>query len=163
MSIEVRAINEADIEGFREALDWVAKEKRFLAQFSAPPLERAIEFVTAGIAANVSQFVALDDAKIVGWADIFPDKSAAMTHSGSLGIGVVAEYRSQGIGKKLLVSCINKAQENGISRITLHVRADNEKAIGLYTSVGFQTEGVMRNYMLIDGTYYDGLIMSLLN
>lgn len=163
MTIEVRAITEADIEGFREALDSVAKEKQYLAQFSAPPIERAIEFVTAGIAANVSQFVALDGAKIVGWADIFPDKSAAMTHSGSLGIGVVSEYRGRGIGKKLLMSCVQKAQENGISRIVLHVRADNENAISLYKKVGFQTEGVMKNYVLVDGTYYDGIIMSLLN
>ncbi len=163
MTIEVRAIREEDIVGFRDALDSVAKERRFLARFSAPPLERTIEFVTAGIATNVSQFVALDGSKIVGWADIFPDKSAAMTHSGSLGIGVVSEYRGRGIGKLLLVACIKQAQDNGISRIVLHVRADNEKAIGLYTSVGFQTEGVMKNYMLIDGTFYDGLIMSLLN
>lgn len=159
----VRAINEGDIEGFRDALDSVAVERRFLAQFSAPTLERTIEFVTAGIAANVSQFVALDGPTIVGWADIFPDKSEAMTHSGSLGIGVVSDYRGRGIGKMLLVSCIKKAQENGISRIVLHVRADNEKAIGLYASVGFQTEGVMKNYMLIDGIFYDALIMSLLN
>ena len=163
MTIEVRAIKESDIEGFREALDSVAKEKQYLAQFSAPPIERAIEFVTAGIAANVSQFVALDGDRIVGWADIFPDKSAAMTHSGSLGMGVVSEYRSRGIGKLLLVACIKKAQENGILRVALHVRADNVKAISLYTSVGFQTEGVMKNYMLIDGTFFDALIMSLLN
>lgn len=163
MTIQVRAIKEEDIDGFREALDLVAKEKRFLAQFSAPPLERTIEFVTSGIAANVSQFVALIDDRIVGWADIFPDKSAAMTHSGSLGIGVVSEYRGRGIGKMLLVSCVKKAQENGISRIVLHVRADNESAVALYKKVGFQTEGVMKNYMLIDGIFYDALIMSLLN
>ncbi len=163
MTIEVRAIREEDIVGFREALDSVAREKQYLAQFSAPPLERTIEFVTAGIAENVSQFVALNDNRIVGWADIFPDKSAAMTHSGSLGIGVVSEYRGRGIGKILLVSCIKKARENGILRIVLHVRADNEKAIALYTAVGFQTEGVMKNYMLIEGTFYDALIMSLLN
>lgn len=162
MTIEVRAIKESDVAGFREALDSVAKEKRYLAQFSAPSIERAIDFVTAGIAENVSQFVALDGVRIVGWADIFPDKSATMKHSGSLGMGVVAEYRGQGIGTILLVSCIKKAQGNGISRIALHVRTDNENAIGLYKKVGFQTEGVMKNYMFIDGTYYDALIMSLL-
>lgn len=163
MTIQVRAIQESDIEGFREVLDSVAKEKRYLAQFEAPTIERTIAFVTEGIANNVSQFVALDENTIVGWADIFPNKYPSMTHSGSLGIGLLSEYRGQGIGKKLLISCITKAQENGISRIALQVRADNENAIALYKKVGFQTEGVMRNYMLFDGVFYDGLTMSLLN
>lgn len=163
MTVEVRAIREDDIDGFRAALDEVAKEKRFLAQFSAPPIERVIKFVTDGIDENVSQFVALDGERIVGWADIFPDKSESMTHSGSLGIGVISEYRGQGIGGKLLASCIKKAQDNGISRIVLHVREDNENAIALYKRAGFQAEGVMKNYMLIDGIFFGALIMSLIS
>ena len=163
MTNQVRAIQESDIEGFREVLDSVAKEKRYLAQFAAPTIERTIIFVTEGIQNNVSQFIALDDKTIIGWADIFPDKFPSMTHSGSLGIGLLSEYRGQGIGKLLLMACINKAQKNGISRIALQVRADNENAIALYKKVGFETEGVMRNYMLIDGIFYDALTMSLLS
>lgn len=162
MTIKVRAIAEQDIEGFREVLDSVAKERRFLAQFSAPPDDKVTKFVTDGIAENVSQFVALDGTRVVGWADIFPGRAPATKHCGSLGMGVIAEYRKQGIGERLLVACVEKAQRNGISRIALHVRTDNQNAIGLYKKIGFQTEAVMTDYMLIDGTYYDALLMSLI-
>ena len=161
MAIEIRLITPADITGFRDALDSVSKEKRYLASFEAPELDRVSKFVLDNIATNISQFVALDGSRVVGWADISPERAAAIKHCGSLGMGVVAEYRGQGIGERLLVACIQKAQRNGISRIDLHVRIDNQNAIELYKKAGFQTEGVMTNSMLVDGTYYDALLMSL--
>lgn len=161
MAIEIRAIAEGDIEGFRDALDSVAKEKRYLARFAAPHMDRVKEFVTEGILANVSQFVAVDDGRIVGWADVFPEQAEAVKHCGSLGMGVVEEYRGQGIGSRLLVACLEKAHRNGITRIELRVRADNQNAIALYKKTGFQTEGVLRFDMLVDGTFYDTLLMGL--
>ena len=161
MAIEIRAIAERDIEGFHDVFDSVAKEKRYLATFAASSIDKTVKFVTDGILENVSQFVALDGARIVGWADIFPERAAAIKHCGSLGMGVVAEYRSQGIGEQLLMACIEKAQKNGISRIELHVRADNHNAIALYKKIGFQIEGVLMRSMLVDGTFYDALLMSL--
>lgn len=56
----------------------------------------------------------------------------------------------------------SKAQAKGITRIELEVRADNERAIGLYKSLGFQQEAVKRHAMRFDGVYYDALQMSLL-
>ena len=161
MGIEVRLITEADIAGFRDALDSVAKEKRYLASFEAPPLDRVSKFVLDNIETNVSQFVSLDGSRVVGWADISPERAAAIKHVGSLGMGIISEYRGQGIGKRLLVACVEKALQNGLSRIELQVRTDNENAIGLYKKAGFQTEGIMTGSMLVDGTYYDTLLMSL--
>ncbi|OIQ69372.1 mycothiol acetyltransferase [mine drainage metagenome] len=161
MSIEVRAITEGDIEGFREALDSVAKEKRYLASFVAPPIDRVTTFVLGNIASNVSQFVALDGNQVIGWADISPERAEAIKHIGSLGMGIVTGYRGQGIGKRLLVACVEKAQQNGLTRIELQVRVDNENAIELYKKVGFQTEAVLADYLFMDGNYYDALQMSL--
>ena len=161
MAIEIRLITEADIAGFREALDSVAAEKRYLAIFEAPDLDKVTKFVLDNIATNVSQFVALDGSCVVGWADISPERAAAIKHVGSLGMGIISEYRGQGIGERLLLACVEKAQRNGISRIDLQVRIDNESAIKLYEKVGFQTEGVMKGSMLVDETYFDTLLMGL--
>ncbi|MFA5959568.1 MAG: GNAT family N-acetyltransferase [Tatlockia sp.] len=38
---------------------------------------------------------------------------------GSLGIGIIASYRRLGIGKKLLQTAIQKAQQKGFTRIEL--------------------------------------------
>jgi len=161
MAIEVRLITEADIAGFRDALDSVSKEMRYLASFEAPDLEKVTKFVLDNIATNVAQFVALDGGRVVGWADISPERAAAIKHVGSLGMGIISEYRGQGIGGRLLLACVEQAQRNGISRITLQVRTDNESAIKLYEKVGFQTEGVMTDSMHVDGKYFDTLLMSL--
>ena len=104
----------------------------------------------------------IDGDRIVGWADIFPDWADAVQHCGTLGMGVHAQYRAQGIGERLLRACLDKAPRKGITRVTLEVRADNERAIRLYQRVGFAREALMRHAMRFDGVYYDAEKMSLL-
>ncbi len=61
-------------------------------------------------------------------------------------VGVLPEYRGQGLGEKLLVTMLEYAKDRGVKDITLEVRAGNEPAKGLYGKYGFQTEGVRKNY-----------------
>ena len=63
---------------------------------------------------------------------------------------------------ELLRACLDKAPRKGITRVTLEVRADNERAIRLYQRVGFAREALMRHAMRFDGVYYDAEKMSLL-
>ena len=49
MTIEVRQIREEDIESFHAAIDAVARERKYLALFEAPPIERARAFVQRNI------------------------------------------------------------------------------------------------------------------
>ena len=161
MSIEIVPIDESHIEGFRATLDSVARERMYLAQIEAPPVEKVRDFVINGINDDVSQFVAIDGPLVVGWCDILPAWAHAVRHRGTLGIGVIASYRSRGIGKRLLVACLAKARSNGISRVELEVRAGNMAAIQLYKKLGFVHEVTLRHAMLLDGRYYDAVQMSL--
>ncbi|MEK7691188.1 MAG: GNAT family N-acetyltransferase [Bdellovibrionota bacterium] len=162
MNINIEPIAEAHIAGFHACLDAVAREKRYLAQFEAPPLARVSTFVHEGIVSNVSQFVALDGSTVIGWCDIFPDWAHATKHRGSVGMGVRSDYRHKGIGKRLLAACLSKAKKNGLTRIELEVRADNSPAIKLYEHLGFKQEALKRNALLFDGKFYDALHMSLI-
>jgi hypothetical protein len=49
----------------------VAREKMYLAQVEALPLERIQGFVRESVAAGAAQFVAIDGPLVVGWCDIF--------------------------------------------------------------------------------------------
>jgi len=162
MNINIAPISESHAAGFHACLDAVAREKRYLAQYEAPPLERVSAFVRESVASDVSQFVALDGSAVVGWCDIFPHWAHAVRHCGTLGIGVLPAYRGKGIGGRLLAACISKAKMNGITRITLEVRADNQPAIKLYERAGFEREAVKRKALLFDGKYYDALQMCLI-
>jgi len=61
------------IESFRECLDAVAKERRYLALTGAPPPDAVREFMRSAIARRVPQFVALDGQLVIGWCDILPN------------------------------------------------------------------------------------------
>jgi ribosomal protein S18 acetylase RimI-like enzyme len=147
---------------FRACLDTVAREKRFLAQIEAPPLERVQQFVADGIDKDAVQFVALDGDRVVGWADVFPDWAHAVAHRGHVGMGVHPDYRGRSLGTRLLSACLTKAAAQGMTRIELEVRADNDVAIGLYRKLGFTEEGRMRRGMRFDGSYFDTLRMARL-
>ena len=160
--VEIVPVAEGLAASYRECLDVVAREKRYLAQIEALPLERIQGFVRESVATDAVQFMAVQGRRVVGWADIFPAWAHAVSHCGSLGMGILPAYRGQGIGRRLLQACIAKAQAKGITRIELEVRADNERAISLYKSLGFKQEAVKRNAMRFDGVYFDALQMSLL-
>jgi RimJ/RimL family protein N-acetyltransferase len=147
---------------YRECLDSVAREQRYLAQVEALPLEKIQAFVKDSVASDAVQFFALDGERVVGWADIFPSWAHAVSHCGSLGMGVLAPYRGRGIGTKLLQACVEKAWVKGITRIELEARADNAAAIALYEKLGFQHEALKRNAMRFNGQYFDAVQMSLL-
>jgi ribosomal protein S18 acetylase RimI-like enzyme len=162
MSIEIAPIAESHAEGFHACLDAVAREKKYLAQIEALPLERIKGFVHESVSNNAAQFVALEGGSVVGWCDIFPDWAHAVQHCGTLGMGVLEPYRGRGIGKQLLSATIAKAFSSGITRIVLEARVDNLPAIKLYERMGFVHEVRKRNAMRFDGVYYEAVQMSLL-
>ena len=162
MSVIIAPVALHHAPGYRSCLDVVAREKRFLAQLEALPLERIQGFVQSSVASDAVQFMALDGKTVVGWADIFPAWAAAVAHCGTLGMGLLPAYRGQGIGHRLLQACLDKAAGKGITRVTLEVRADNAAAIRLYEKAGFVQEALMRRAMRFDGVYFDALQMSRL-
>jgi L-phenylalanine/L-methionine N-acetyltransferase len=80
------------------------------------------------------------DGKIVGMAWIHFLKSSRKRHSAFLGM-VRIEYQGQGIGKNLMENILDLI-DNWLMlvRIELDVTVDNEKAISLYQSFGFEIE-----------------------
>jgi RimJ/RimL family protein N-acetyltransferase len=161
MTITIKPIAIEDIAGFGQALDRVARERRYLLMLEAPPLEQVEAFVRANIERNVAQFVAVDEGQVAGWCDIRPHTWPGVTHTGVLGMGLLAEYRGQGLGFRLLEATVNQAQANGLTRIELEVFASNRAAIALYEKFGFEREGLKRRARYVDGVWDDFIVMAL--
>lgn len=153
-------ISRRQFASFYAALDGVAREGRFLAMPEAPPLAKVRRFVLDSLRSGAVHFVALDQERVLGWCDIRPRSPATMRHCGVLGMGVIASHRSQGLGGELLGATLDAARASGMTRVELTVRADNGPAIGLYRKFRFDTEGVCRGAMQVDGVYYDTMIMA---
>ena len=84
-------------------------------------------------------FLAVKGNEIVGfvWTKIHQD----LVNQDPVGelyvVGVDPNHAHQGIGRAVSVAAINYLIEKGLKRSMLYVDADNEKGLGLYTSLGF--------------------------
>ena len=58
-----------------------------------------------------------------------------------LSIGVVAEWRGRGIGRRLLEALLGEARRAGIRALSLSVEPDNARAVALYERLGFARLG----------------------
>jgi ribosomal protein S18 acetylase RimI-like enzyme len=162
MNYRILPVAEALIPSFREAADAIFRESRMFSFSEAPPLEQFKQFVLSTIRNDEPQFVAVSDDAVIGWCDILVKPRPAQRHSGVLGVGVLSDYRRQGIGRALLEATIDAAKSKGLTRIELYVRTDNENARRLYEQLGFGVEGQLRKHILIDGAYRDSYIMSVI-
>ncbi len=61
-------------------------------------------------------------------------------------LGIHPDYRSQGLGRLLLVALLQTAIERKMERATLEVRASNQIALSIYEEFGFQVAGIRRKY-----------------
>ena len=163
MDYEILPIAEKHIPGFHASVDIVAREKKFLTFLEAPPLEETIKFVLANIEQKNPQFVVMSSGKVVGWCDVLRNRTRAVySHCGTLGIGLLPEFRGRGIGRPLMQMTIDAAWQCGMTRIELTVREHNANAIALYKRLGFEIEGVQRNAVCIDGQYQNVYAMALI-
>ncbi len=161
MQHTIRQIQLADVAEFRACLGSVARERKYLAQVEAPPIEKVREFVAQSVEQDAAQYVAAIGEKVVGWCDVFAHWAYAQKHVGTLGMGVQAEFRGQGLGRALLVKTLEHALKNHIYRVALEAREDNNRAIRLYEQLGFRHEGRAACALRFDGVFYTGVKMAL--
>ena len=161
-NISIVPANLERLESFRECLDSVARERRWLMSLQAHSLPECRQYWGSVIAADEPAFFATDGEQVVGWIDIKPNPEQGICHRGRLGMGVLAAYRNQGIGRRLMETALAKAKQSGLIRIDLTVYATNTAAIALYRKLGFVEEGRMIKGRYLDGRFDDILSMGLI-
>ena len=160
--IEIVPIASDHIDGFHRALDFVAREQRYLALREAPPIEEFRDFVRNIINRSYPQFVALSNGEVIGWCDVLPKTWPIYAHTGVLGVALLPAFRGQGLGRRLVERALEAARAFGLARVELTVRENNKNAIALYEKFGFVTEGLKRNALKVDDQYEDQVMMALL-
>jgi RimJ/RimL family protein N-acetyltransferase len=162
VDFEIVPIAEEHISGLWAAVDNVARESKLLASLEGPKIEMTRAFVLESLLDNKPHYIALHKSVVIGWCDISPLRRPLHAHVGVLGMGVLSEFRGQGVGKALIVAAIEKAKAIGLTRVELMVREENKRAITLYEHVGFVVEGLKRRSTRIDGRYRNDFLMALL-
>jgi len=86
--------------------------------------------------------VAKHSDRVIGYAGMW----IILDEAHVTNVGVLPEYRGEGVGEFLMRSLIAAAKERGANKMTLEVRKSNYVAQNLYTKLGFEPVGIRRGY-----------------
>lgn len=90
--------------------------------------------------------------------------SGRESHVGDIDMAVHDKYQGQGIGKMLLITVIDLADNwLNLVRLELDVYTDNERAIHIYQQFDFEIEGRKRLDAFRGGSYIDSYMMARLS
>ena len=155
----VRPATTADYQQWRDVYEQVAAEGRWIGAEQAPPHESMRPRFDASIEApDRLTLVAEAEGSLVG--GLLADYSRPGVVQ--LGMLLLEEWRSRGIGSALIQACIEWAKDQGSHKITLEVWPHNARAIALYERFGFVAEGrLRRHYRRRSGELWDSLVMGL--
>jgi RimJ/RimL family protein N-acetyltransferase len=107
-------------------------------------------------------WLALNGSRVIGHLDLQCGGIEAVSHRMKLGMGIENEFRSQGIGTKLLTSALDWARDQKqIHWIDLGVFAQNQAARNLYRKFGFQETQTVIDAIRIQSESIDDVQMTL--
>ena len=113
--------------------------------------------------ANGCYFVARLRGVIVGVITVEGGRVRRRRHAAVLEIFLHPDVRGCGIGRQLMELGVRWARANPrLHKLNLAVFADNDRAVSLYTNMGFSIEGRrVGEYRERDGTLRDDLLMAM--
>ncbi|MEH7414991.1 GNAT family N-acetyltransferase [Neobacillus drentensis] len=108
-------------------------------------------------------FGAFEHEKLIGVVTLLQEERVKIRHRANIfAMYVTPGKRGLGAGKALMIAAIQKAKDSGVvEQIHLTVTASNQDAKKLYSKLGFQEFGLVKNALKIDGKYYDEAYMVL--
>jgi RimJ/RimL family protein N-acetyltransferase len=164
--IIIKKAVKSDAKALIEYLNIIGGESDFLTfgigQFGRG-IEQEEEFISNALNKKNALFIIAEiNGKIVGNLNFSGGPRQRTAHVGEFGVSVLKEYWGNGIGEELIKYLINWSKNSGIiKKLNLRVRTDNTRGICLYHKLGFLEEGILKRDFLINGEFYDSLLMGL--
>lgn len=163
----IRKANKSDAKALIEYLNVIGGESDFLtfgmAQFGRS-VEQEEDFIENTLRKENALFIIAEvNGEVVGNLNFSGGPRKRTAHVGEFGVSILKKYWGNGIGEELIKYLISWSKSSGIVRkINLRVRTDNTRGIYLYKKLGFLEEGIVKRDFLINGEFYDSLLMGLL-
>lgn len=165
ISYTIRYPKRTDLEEYLKYINELSKEKTFVS-FQGEEITKDDERVYLNsilkkIKNKLSVQLVVDiNGKIEGISGI-DTKGRVNNHVGIFGISISKNFRSRGIGKKLIESVLEETKKNlkHIKIIHLECFANNNAACNLYKSVGFKEYGKLPNGIAYKDGFVDEILM----
>ena len=155
---EIREPSAADLDALLHFFERIPESERTF--FKEQVLDRAA--VEGWLTADRGRrALALDDdgrvagyvavIRLTGWSD----------HVGDVRLVVDPAHRGHGVGRRLARWALLQALEAGLSKLVVEVVAEQEGAVAMFSSLGFQAEGVLHDHVRDhDGQLRDLVLLS---
>lgn len=160
-TVDVRETRTEDAAQVIHVIATADTETRFLARNPgefAVTVEREQSMI-AGVLSDPDRawFVAACDGQIVGQCSVGLVRGLARwRHRAEVAFVVLKQYCGMGIGGKLMEECLKWCREHGALQVELEVVRDNQRALSMYRSFGFEVVGTQPRAMRYDdGTFAD--------
>jgi putative acetyltransferase len=138
MEIEIREIQESDNQQLASIIRHTLKEFKADKPGTVYYDKSTDHLSELFQVPNSIYYVALVHGEVVGGAGIYPTEGLPSDTVELVKMYLKPEARGKGLGKTLIMKCINSALENGYSQIYLETMAELEKAVQTYNHLGFR-------------------------
>lgn len=158
----IRPTGDDDAPGLAAVLDAIAAEGEFIV---ADPGEAETLQVSARLVSIVAEgglSLSLEvDSVLAGNVMVYRRSGRHYAHVGEIAIVVANDQRGSGFGRTLMEMAIAWCRAVGLTKLSLQVFTDNERAIALYRALGFVEEGVAHGEVRMPSGDRDLLLMAL--
>ncbi|MEH7440258.1 GNAT family N-acetyltransferase [Neobacillus drentensis] len=162
----VREVRESDSENLVGLIKKVEKESEFMlmepGERQITPEQQQQRIHSIKKRDNSTIFVAENEEQLVGYMFAMGGTAKRNQHSVYVVIGILKDYRGQGIGTTLFEKLEEWAVERKVRRLELTTVTQNVAGVALYKKMGFEVEGTKKDSLLIDGEFVDEYYMAKL-
>jgi L-amino acid N-acyltransferase YncA len=101
-----------------------------------------------------------EDGRVVGYVAVVPH-SGWSDHVGDVRLVVDPKRRAQGVGRTLARWALLQAVDAGLTKLTVEVVAEQERAVAMFSALGFRAEGLLLDHVRDhDGVLRDLVLLS---
>jgi ribosomal protein S18 acetylase RimI-like enzyme len=97
-----------------------------------------------------------DDGQVIGYVAVVR-LSGWSDHVGDVRLVVDPTHRTRGVGRALARWALVQALEAGLTKLTVEVVAEQERAVAMFSSLGFRAEGLLLDHV----RDHDGILRDL--
>jgi len=159
----IRRLERADLADFRRVrLDALRLHPEAFGSSYEEEAQEALAEFARFIAPPSATFGGFAGDWLVGIAGLHVSPRLKQRHRGKLvGVYVDAAFRRAGLARGLAETVIGAARQAKLRSLSLAVTVGNAAARRLYVGLGFQSYGIERRTLLVNGVLHDEELMAL--